>query len=361
MGPWVENKKIYLADASLILAGALWGSTYPLTTVCLREMPPGFLLLVRFLIGCLVMIPFAVKKRSSLKRSHLKAGLICGFFLFLAFATQNLGLLYAPPGRGAFISGMYVVLVPLFSVVLLKVMPSRYALAGASAAFLGMFLLTGGNGGSSGFGLGDALMLACAASIAGQIISVGTHARDADPFWLAFIQFAVVLLVSVVWALWEWRAAWDASLAAWSLAAFMGVGATSLTFWVQAWAQNYTTPTRTAVIFTMEPVFGAVLSWLWLDEGFGAHGLAGAGLILAGLLLAEMKPGNWKAPGRSRPREQARMKGEVYKSDAPFADNGGYLGQRLRGPAGGHGFRGALHLQRSALRSGNPGAFAFGA
>ena len=295
MVPMADHKKIYLADASLVLAGALWGSTYPMTTVCLGEMPPGFLLMVRFLIGCLFMLPFAIKKRRSLRRSHLKAGLICGVFLFLAFGTQNLGLLFAPPGRGAFISGMYVVLVPIFSIVVLRAMPSRFALGGAVAAFLGLYLLTGGNGDSPGFGLGDALMLACAASIAGQIISVGRYARGVDSFWLAFIQFGVVMLASVAWALLEWRAAWNAGLAAWALAAFMGVAATSLTFWVQAWAQNYTTPTRTAVIFTMEPVFGAALSWLWLGEGFGAFGLAGAGLILGGLILAEMNPGNWRA------------------------------------------------------------------
>ena len=289
------KQTIYLADASLILSGALWGSTYPLTTICLREMPPGFLLLVRFLLGCLVMLPVAFKKRDSFRRSHLKAGLICGFFLFLAFGTQNLGLLYAPPGRGAFISGMYVVLVPLFSIVFLKTMPSRFALAGAVTAFCGLYLLTGGNGDAPGFGLGDALMLLCACSIAGQIISVGHFARGVDSFWLAFIQFGVVMIAAVAWSLWEWRAAWHASPTAWALAAFMAVAATSLTFWMQAWAQNYTTPTRTAVIYSMEPVFGAVLSWLWLDEGFGAFGLAGAGLILTGLILAEVKPGNWKA------------------------------------------------------------------
>ena len=147
------------------------------------------------------------------------------------------------------------------------------------------------------FNIGDVLNIGCALAIAFHVLLVARYAPGMDSFWLTFIQFAAITLACVLWAHFSGGVKLDLSLEVWAAALFLGLFCTVAAFWTQIWAQKFISPTRTAVIFTFEPVTAAIAGYLWLDEPIGVLGAFGGGLIIAGILLAELKPKKWQGVG----------------------------------------------------------------
>ena len=301
-----RRRRVWLADLVLMLAGVMWGVTFPLMKYAQAHTSAANLLFLRFALAWLALAPVALWRRRSFTREHLAPGLLCGFFLFLAFMAQAISLDHTLATRAGFITGFYVVLVPLFSLLFFRVPPGRLVLVGAGVSLLGLYLLTsGGHLGSLPLNLGDAMALGCAVFAAAQITTLGRFAPGLDAFWLAFMQFSVVTAGAALWAALDGSLTLAVSRPVWWAVWFLALGCTVGAFWGQSWAQTYTTPARSAVIFMLEPVVGAILSYLWLGERLGAWGIAGAVLILLGILLAELKPRPWH-PHRTRHREDGR-------------------------------------------------------
>ncbi len=289
-----DQKLKRLADPMLVAVTLFWGVSFTAIKDVLNSVEVSNLLFIRFALAALVLLPLAVVKRGKFRAEVILPGLVCGAFLAMAFLTQAVGLQYTTASRSGFITGLNVVLVPLFSILLFKQMPGRGALVGAGLAFLGLYFLTSADQNSGvPFNQGDVWTLACAFFVAGHVLTVGRFAPQQDHFWLTFIQFLAIAGAGAVWA----GAGGEIDLAlSWTALgeiAFLAVFCTVCAFWTQTWAQQYTTPTRTALIFTMEPVFATFFAWLLLDEILGLWGWVGAVLILAGILLAELRPKSW--------------------------------------------------------------------
>lgn len=286
-----------LADLMLLVVTLFWGISFPAIKDALTQVEVSNLVFLRFTMAVLILGPMALAKRKSFRPGVLRPGIVCGVFLFAEFLTQAVGLQYTTASRSGFITGLNVVLVPLFAILLFKRMPAKAALAGALLAFAGLYFLTFGDQ-SSGvpFNRGDVWTIGCAFFVAGHILLVGRFAPAQDHFWLALVQFATVAAGGAAWAGVTGQISLDLPLRAWGEVAFLAALCTVFAFWTQTWAQQNTTPTRTALIFTMEPVFAALFAWLWLSESLGLWGWVGASMILAGILLAELKPQAWK-PG----------------------------------------------------------------
>lgn len=215
-------------------------------------------------------------------------GALIGVFLFAGYAFQTAGLQYTTASKAGFITGLSVVLVPLFSAVLLRRPPKPWALAGVVLATVGMSLLSWE--GDWHVGLGEALVLGCAVSFAAHITAVGAFAPGGDVLHLTMTQIATVGVLSGGVAAFLERPEGLPTLPVWGAAAFTGVLATSLAFGLQTAAQRFTNPTHTALIFAAEPVFAAVFGFLLAGERLGPRETLGCGLILLGMLTAELAP-----------------------------------------------------------------------
>lgn len=289
-----EKFEHYRGDLALLLVTLIWGTTFTLTKLALQEITPMLFLAMRFIIGFILLSLFFGKRLLKMDRKVLVAGLVVGGILFFGYSTQTLGMQdpNTTASKAAFITGMSVIFTPLLSVVFLRQKPTFYALLGALVAFIGLALLSVDFNDvfSSGISWGDLLVLACAVAFAGHIVAVGKFTSQVDVGAFTTWQIGVVGLLCTVTGLATEPLPTNLSPSFWWGLLYMGGVATAGTLMLQNWAQKYATPTRTAVIFTMEPVFAGMFAMIFLGETLSRQNMFGAALILAGLLLAELRP-----------------------------------------------------------------------
>jgi drug/metabolite transporter (DMT)-like permease len=194
------------------------------------------------------------------------------------------------PARAAFITGLNVVLVPLFAAALTARRPGRAALVGVAVSFAGMALLSApltADEWSGGSWRGDALVLGCALAFALHIVGVGHFAGRHDLAAITSVQLvAAAALAALVGGATGARP--PADPASWPAIGYLGLAATALVFLLQNWAQIHTSPTHTALIFALEPVFAALFSWLFYGEALTERAAAGGLLIVAGMVVSEL-------------------------------------------------------------------------
>ena len=290
-----NKHKLLAADLALIAIAVFWGVSFVVIKDALVQVSPANLTLARFVLTSLVLLPVALIRCRSFRPHQVLPGVLMGVFLFLAFFTQAIGLLYTLASRAGFLTGLNVVFTPLLVVLLFRRWPGLYALGGALMAFGGLYLLSlAGEMHGVPFNIGDVLNICCALAIAFHVLIVARYAPGMDSFWLTYIQFVTITACCLIWALFSGGVSLNFDPGIWAAVAFLGLFCTVAAFWTQIWAQKFIPPTRTAIIFALEPVTAAVAGFVWLDEPIGLIGAFGGGLIVAGLLLAEFKPQKWE-------------------------------------------------------------------
>jgi drug/metabolite transporter (DMT)-like permease len=277
------------AHILLVFITFVWGSTFVLVKNALLDAGPLTFNAVRFGSSAVILAIIFRRHLANISRETVLAGIGVGCCLCAGYQFQNLGLRLTTPSKSAFLTGMAVVLVPVFLVVFWRRRVNGWTLAGVAAAFLGLYLLAvPGDIGLGGINLGDVLTLGCAISFAFQIIVLGRATQKHAFAQIVVVEIAtcgVVMLLSAP-LLEPVRIVWSATVL-WALA-ITSLVSTCTGFAIQAWAQQFTPPTHTALIFSLEPVFAWITSYLLLDERLGLRAAAGAGLILAGVLLSEL-------------------------------------------------------------------------
>jgi len=219
------------------------------------------------------------------------AGVFLGVFLFAAFAFQTWGLTHTSATNGAFLTGMNVVMVPILSVIFLRRMPSPFAVLGVLLAFAGLYFLAGGA--PSDWNRGDLLVFICALWVSVHIMMTGVYAPKYDTMALAAWQLGAVAALNMGFALGTGSFSLHVPPPARGAVLVTALFCTVFAFAVQTHAQRYTSPTRTALIFTAEPVFGALFAHLYGGEPLLEQHLIGGGFIFMGMVLAEIRPGLW--------------------------------------------------------------------
>lgn len=287
------------ADMSLLMVAMLWGSTFLIVQHAVRIFPPMAFNAVRFLgaalLLSLIISVFYSKQWRLLSGKMILHACLLGLFLFIGYAFQTAGLLYTTTSNAGFITGLSVVLVPFLSYILLKHSISKLTWISACLAAVGLYMLTFAGSGMS-VNKGDALVLICAFGFALHIGYTGLYASKYPPLLLAALQMAVVGLLSMAASAATESFANRTELYSmlkqpeviWALAVSIGP-ASALAFWIQTACQKFTTPSRVAVIYAMEPVFAALTGMLLAGERLGAAGLFGCVCILTGMILAELK------------------------------------------------------------------------
>jgi drug/metabolite transporter (DMT)-like permease len=281
-----DKAKRLKADLLLLVTTFFWGVTFVVVKEAIRTTGVFVFLTQRFTVSSLILVCICLVMRRPFSHRFLKQGAVMGTFLFGGYAFQTAALLHTTASNTAFLTGLNVVLVPLIGSFLYGQQVNRNMVLGVVMAAVGLYLLCTGGGWS--FNRGDMLAIVCAVSVSLHVIYTGKYAGRSDVYWLTAIQLGTVALLSTLMAL-----SLGDSVIVWHPEVFDALVicvlfATVFAFIIQTAMQRLTSPTHTALIFCMEPVFAALYAYVMLGERFGIPGFIGAFLILAGMILSEI-------------------------------------------------------------------------
>jgi drug/metabolite transporter (DMT)-like permease len=266
---------------ALVAVTAVWGVTFVQVKDAVAIYPVLPFLAVRFGIASLVLAPAAPRLRG-LGRPGAVAAAGAGVLLALGYVLQTFGLQRTSVSSAGFITGMYVVLTPLIALALFRFRVGATVWGGVALATVGLAMLAGIHAGSPA---GDLLVLAGAAVFSLQIVLMERYAPLYDPFAFTLVEMLAAFAGLAVAAI--PNAAVPRGWTVWGALIVTGVFASALAFLVQTWAQRRTSATRTALVFTLEPVWAAVFGYTLAGDRLGAVGWGGCALIMAGIVLAE--------------------------------------------------------------------------
>lgn len=281
------------ANLLLLVAAAIWGGGFVAQSTAMKSIGPFWFIGLRFAVATMVVLPFVWlekrKARKPLTSRNWLVFLLIGLSLFGGAATQQLGLLTTTVTNSSFITGLYVVFVPLIAVIFLRRSPHWIIWPAALMALCGIYLLSGGS--FSRLTTGDFLTVICALFWAAQITLAGTAVNETGrPLGISATQFAVCAVLALAVAatlepisLADIRAALGEIL-------YVGVFSSGLAFALQIIGQRYTTAPQAAIFLSSEALFGASLGALLLGETIGPLGYIGCALMFVAMLAVELVP-----------------------------------------------------------------------
>ena len=273
-----------MALAALIAMTALWGVTFVQVKDAVALYPLFAFLAVRFAIAtCTLAVP-GTRRVRTLGRTGIGAGALLGLLLAAGYALQTAGLERTTVSGTGFITGMYVVLTPLIALALFRSHIGAAAWAGVAVSTAGLALLSGVHGGSVA---GDLLVLGGAAVYSLQIVLMERFAPRYDAVAFTLVEMAAACAGLLTVALARSELGVPHGWTVWGALLVTGVFASALGFLVQTWAQRTTSATRTALAFTMEPVFTALFGITLAGDRLSALAWTGCAGIMAGILLSE--------------------------------------------------------------------------
>jgi drug/metabolite transporter (DMT)-like permease len=278
---------------ALAFCTLLWGSTFVVVKNSLDDSSVFVFLALRFTLAGVCMAVFRPQVFRVLQREEIFAGVRLGFFMFCGYAFQTAGLRYTTASNSGFITGSSVVLVPLILALFWGKRVTLWVYFGTLAAAAGLYFLTVPITGIAHLNRGDVLTFFAAMSYAVHIILVGDYAREHSAAALSVLQVLACAVMAWLTAIGANAIRWQpmrfhSTPQLWIGIAVCAVFATAVAFSLQLWAQQFTTPSHAAIIFTLEPVFAVISSYWALRERLGMRSIAGAALVLVGILAAEL-------------------------------------------------------------------------
>ncbi|MDP7029480.1 MAG: DMT family transporter [Phycisphaerales bacterium] len=287
--------RVLRADALLMLVAIIWGAGFVIQRTAMEAVGPITFTGVRLLIGMISMLPLlplarrlAPRNPRPVRRAHLLLGLVgAGLAMTAGAVLQQAGLVYTTAGIAGFITGLYVVFVPLIG-LFIGYFVRWTTWAAVLVATGGLYLLS--VQGRPTINPGDALVLAGAAAWAGQFLILGWLAVRVDPVRIAIFQTALAGGLTMCAALvWE-QPSWLAIVSLWPEFLYSGVLAVGAAFLIQIIAQQDAPPAHAAVLLAMEAVFGALAGWAFLAEALSPLQLSGCLLMFIGIVFAQLRP-----------------------------------------------------------------------
>jgi drug/metabolite transporter (DMT)-like permease len=280
------------AELAIAAVSFIWGATFVVVKLALADASTLVFLALRFALATVLLLAMLRLRRGALDGfwAHWRGGLACGFFLFIGYALQTAGLQTTKASKSAFLTGLFIVLVPLLSSALKRRAPRPVESLGALLALGGTALMTLEP--ASGFRLstGDLLTVGCAIAFSAHMLAVERFSSARNHQSLALWQVLSVGTFSAAGCLWIEPPRLVATPRLASALLITALLATAVSFVLYTWAQAYTTASRASLIFALEPVFAALTAWFWSHESWSVRTLAGGALILGAILLVELKP-----------------------------------------------------------------------
>jgi drug/metabolite transporter (DMT)-like permease len=280
------RRNALLATGALLFTTASWGSTFFLIKDLLDRVPTLDFLAVRFTIAGLVMLVLAHRSVLGLPRESLRRAVVVGAIYGVAQILQTAGLAHTAASVSGFITGMYVVCTPLLASVLLRTRITGLTWAAVALATAGLGVLT-----LDGFsvGYGEALTFVAATLYALHIVALGAWSTARDALGMSVVQLLVIAVICLVATAPDGVVLPDRGQD-WAAIVYMALVAGALGLVAQTWAQSQLSPTRTAIIMSMEPVFAAFFAVLLGGEDVGLRMCIGGAMVLAAMLVVEIGP-----------------------------------------------------------------------
>ena len=291
--PPIQTPQRLKADLLLLLVAVIWGSAFVAQRVAAQNMDVYLFNGLRFLLGALVLVVFQALQRRTVRlpdRRDIPAVALAGILLFAGTTFQQLGLRHTTAANAGFITGLYVVIIPIVLALFLRQTPRRVVWLAAVMATVGLFLLS--TGGSFALARGDGWELVGAFMWALHVILIGLLVQRVDITPLAIIQYIVCGLLSLAASLAiSSPLAGISPLAMWAIV-YTGVFSVGLGYTLQAVAQKSAPAADAGIILSSEAVFAAAAGWLVLNERLAGIQLLGCGLLLTGMILTQVLPGS---------------------------------------------------------------------
>ena len=282
------TKKELFADGLLLLTALIWGSAFAVVKNTLDSFPPAAIIAMRYAIATLLTDVAFRKHLRGMTRGDVARGAMVGLLLSAAYIVQTIGLQFTTAGKNAFLTTVYVLLVPFGCRVLFgqRLRKANYFAAGLMLAGIGLLSLEGEIG---GLNVGDALTLLCGALFAGHIIAVERCQRDTDVYALIVLQFGFAALYALVYALLLERGRpLDFNAGSVGGLLYLAIFSTTIAMSLQNIGQSMAPASHSAILLSLESVFGALFSCLLLGEPMTPKILAGFAVIFAALMVNEL-------------------------------------------------------------------------
>jgi drug/metabolite transporter (DMT)-like permease len=318
-----------VAAAMLLLASAIWGSTFIVVKQAIAHTPVLDFLAWRFLLAGALLVAVRPHALVRLGRRGWRHGVLLGAVLAAGYMTQTFGLRSTPAAVSGFLTGLQVVFTPLIAWMVLRHQAGRRTWSAVAVATAGLAVLTLRG---APFGIGEGLTVISAALFALQIVGLEAWASADSAYGLAAVQLITIGVVSLIAAA-PRGVDVPRSPAAWGAVVLTAVAATAFAFVVQTWAQSHLSATSAAVVFTTEPVFAALFAWI-SGEPLGWALLAGGALVILAMLV--MGVGRAEEPTGSSPPE-AMLSPEATLSPGEMSSaamSPAAMSSAVRGPTG---------------------------
>lgn len=280
------------AEISMLIVAFIWGTTFVMTKNALADIGPFLFLGIRFMMAFILLTLLSFKSIKLIDRSALRNGIIIGLFLLIGYVFQTVGLQYTSSSNAGFITGLSVVLVPIIYSIINRRLLGASIIFTVLLAAAGLYLMSV-QPGTFHLGRGDLLVLVCAIGFAMHIILVDRYSHRHNPVAITAVQILFVAVVCLLIGLIFEPFPQSFPTSVIGAIIVTAVFATTMAFLLQNAMQQYSTPTRFAIILTMEPVFAGMAGYLWGGDILTLRIIAGMALILAAMLLSILgkKPG----------------------------------------------------------------------
>ena len=282
------------ADRYLLSITLIWGSTFAITKFTLNELPPLLLQGTRFLAAAVMVGIYTWRDIKATSTRSLRAGLILGVLLGAGFALQTVGLVETTASKAGFLTGTMVVFTPLVQLVIERRWPTLGNAIAVGIVGAGLYLFTSPGGGT--FNSGDLLVLFCAVVFAFYIVYLDVFTKERFDREIVFWQFVATSAIGFIAS--PFLDTTEPVFSAGSIGAvlYLAFFASTIAIFVQSKYQRETTPTKAAIIFTMEPIFAAIIAYFVLSEIMTGIEVLGAAIMFSGLLFSEIYAAKFHQP-----------------------------------------------------------------
>ena len=282
-----DTLKRILPKFALFSAALIWGSSFFIVKNTVDIFPTNFLLAIWFTIGCLLLCVLFPKKLTQLNRTCLWQGIVLGLLIFTAYCIQTIGLTDTTPGKNAFLTAAYCILVPFLYWITDKRRPDLYNFSAAFLCLTGIGLVS--FDGSFSMRFGDAMTLVSALFFAAHIVAGARFGGKSDPILLTILQFGTAAVCSWVLGFTTETFPKEIPLNAVLGLLYLAVFATTIALLLQNIGLKYADPTSGAILLSLESVFGVLFSMLFYQERLTLRLGAGFLLIFIAVILSETK------------------------------------------------------------------------
>ena len=273
-------------DLLMLLTAFIWGSAFTAQSLAGDHIQPFLIVGMRFL-GAALLLLVLIRFKLNLPRKVIWQSAGVGLLLFMASGLQQVAMVVSTVGNAGFITGMYVVFLPLFLAIFWKHRLRWNVWLAVFLVMAGLYLLT--STGTTTFSLGDVMLVGCAIVYAFQIIALSSLVKAYDPIQVSIVQFISAGVLGFVFSFLLEDNTWQGVQASFWPMMYMIVLATGVAFTLQAVTQKHAEPTDAAIFFSMESVFAALVGVIYLGEQFRPLQWIGGGLMFAAMVLSQIE------------------------------------------------------------------------